>query len=67
MLFRAIKKIKEDIQVIYDNDPAAKNIFEVIFCADLYNFFYQKNILEKSEKRIHIFTLLCLFVKLKTV
>ena len=32
MLFRAIKKIKEDIQVIYDNDPAAKNIFEVIFC-----------------------------------
>ncbi len=32
MLLRAIKKIKEDIQVIYDNDPAAKNIFEVLFC-----------------------------------
>ena len=32
MLLRAIKKIKEDIKVIYDNDPAAKNIFEVLFC-----------------------------------
>ncbi len=32
MLLRAIKKIKEDIKVIYDNDPAAKNILEVLFC-----------------------------------
>lgn len=32
MLLRAINKIKEDIKVIYDNDPAAKNIFEVLFC-----------------------------------
>jgi serine O-acetyltransferase len=29
---RGITKVKEDIQVIYDNDPAAKNIFEVILC-----------------------------------
>lgn len=32
MLKRAIRKIKEDIKVIYDNDPAAKNIAEVLFC-----------------------------------
>ena len=32
MLLRVINKIKEDIKVIYDNDPAAKNIFEVLFC-----------------------------------
>ncbi len=32
MLLRAIKKIKEDVKVIYDNDPAAKNILEVLFC-----------------------------------
>ncbi len=29
---RGISKVKEDIQVIYDKDPAAKNIFEVILC-----------------------------------
>lgn len=29
---RGITKVKEDIKVIYDNDPAAKNLFEVIFC-----------------------------------
>ena len=29
---RGFTKVKEDIQVIYDNDPAAKNIFEVILC-----------------------------------
>jgi serine O-acetyltransferase len=29
---RGITKVKEDIQIIYDNDPAAKNIFEVILC-----------------------------------
>lgn len=32
MLLRAIKQIKEDIDVIYEKDPAAKNIFEVLFC-----------------------------------
>ena len=32
MIFRALKKIKEDIQVIYDKDPAANNLAEVIFC-----------------------------------
>lgn len=32
MLIRAINKIKEDIKVIYDNDPAANNLAEVIFC-----------------------------------
>ena len=32
MLLRAINKIKEDIKVIYDNDPAASNLAEVIFC-----------------------------------
>ena len=29
---RGIQKVKEDIQVIYDKDPAAKNIFEVVLC-----------------------------------
>ena len=29
---RGITKVKEDIKVIYDKDPAAKNIVEVIFC-----------------------------------
>lgn len=32
MLLRAIKKIKEDIKVIYEKDPAANNILEVLFC-----------------------------------
>ena len=32
MLIRALKKIKEDIKVIYEKDPAANNIAEVIFC-----------------------------------
>lgn len=32
MLMRAIHKIKEDIKVIYDKDPAANNLAEVIFC-----------------------------------
>ena len=32
MLKRAINKIKEDIKVIYDNDPAANNLAEVLFC-----------------------------------
>ena len=29
---RGITKLKEDIQVIFDEDPAATNIFEVILC-----------------------------------
>lgn len=29
---RAIERVGEDVRVIYDKDPAAKNIFEVIFC-----------------------------------
>lgn len=29
---RGISKVKEDIQTIYDNDPAARNIAEVILC-----------------------------------
>ena len=32
VLKRGIEKLKEDIKVIYDKDPAANNIFEVIFC-----------------------------------
>ena len=32
MILRAINKIKEDIKVIYDNDPAANNLAEVLFC-----------------------------------
>jgi serine O-acetyltransferase len=32
LLKRAINKIKEDIKVIYEKDPAANNIAEVIFC-----------------------------------
>lgn len=31
-LFRTLNKIKEDIRVIKENDPAANNIFEIIFC-----------------------------------
>ena len=30
MLLRAINKIKEDIKVIYEKDPAANNVAEVI-------------------------------------
>lgn len=29
---RGIIKVKEDIKVIYENDPATKNIFEVVLC-----------------------------------
>ena len=32
MLKRALNKIKEDINVIYEKDPAANNLAEVIFC-----------------------------------
>ena len=33
MLFtRAINQIKEDIKTIYDKDPAADNLFEVLLC-----------------------------------
>ena len=32
MLDRAIFHIKDDIKTIYEKDPAAKNIFEIIFC-----------------------------------
>ena len=32
MILRAINKIKEDIKVIYNNDPAANNLAEVLFC-----------------------------------
>ena len=32
MLKRALNKIKEDIKVIYEKDPAANNLAEVIFC-----------------------------------
>lgn len=32
LLLRAFSQIKEDIKTIYQNDPAAKNIWEVIFC-----------------------------------
>ena len=32
VLKRGIEKLKEDINVIYENDPAANNILEVIFC-----------------------------------
>ena len=32
MIRRAIRKIKEDIKVIYEKDPAATNLAEVLFC-----------------------------------
>ena len=32
MIIRALNKIKEDIKVIYEKDPAANNIAEIIFC-----------------------------------
>ncbi len=32
LITRALSQIKEDIKTIYEKDPAAKNIFEVILC-----------------------------------
>ena len=32
LIKRAIKQLKEDIQTIYEKDPAADNILEVLFC-----------------------------------
>ena len=32
LLKRTITQIKEDIKTIYDKDPAARNLAEVIFC-----------------------------------
>ena len=32
MQLKTLSKIKDDIKVIYENDPAANNIFEIIFC-----------------------------------
>ena len=32
MIFKTIRKIIEDIKVIYEKDPAANNIFEIVFC-----------------------------------
>ena len=32
MILRAINKIKEDIKVIYEKDPAANNLAEVLLC-----------------------------------
>ncbi len=32
MHFKTLSKIKDDIKVIYENDPAANNIFEIFFC-----------------------------------
>lgn len=32
MLFKTIRTINEDIKTIYKKDPAARNIFEVLFC-----------------------------------
>lgn len=32
VLKRGIEKLKEDIKVIYENDPAANNLLEVILC-----------------------------------
>ena len=29
---RAVERVTEDVRVIYDKDPAARNILEVIFC-----------------------------------
>lgn len=32
MKFNTLSKIKDDIKVIYDNDPAANSILEILFC-----------------------------------
>jgi serine O-acetyltransferase len=32
MFLRTINKIKDDIKVIYEKDPAVKNVWEIIFC-----------------------------------
>ena len=44
MLIRAINKIKEDIKVIYEKDPAANNIIEILFCYPEAYFVLDKNI-----------------------
>ena len=40
ILKRGITKVKEDIQVIYDKDPAAENLLEVIPLFSILNIFY---------------------------
>lgn len=47
MLIRAIKKIKEDIQTIYEKDPAASSFFEVIFCYPGFHALFMHRIAHK--------------------
>lgn len=42
MILRAFSKIKEDIQTIYEKDPAAKSFFEILFYPGLQALFMHR-------------------------
>ena len=33
------KNIREDINSVFERDPAARNVMEIIFCIVLYSFY----------------------------
>ena len=47
MLIRAFKKIGEDIQTIYDKDPAAKSLLEVLLCYPGFHALFMHRIAHK--------------------
>lgn len=47
---RGISKVKEDIQVIYDNDPAARSLAEVILCYPGLHAIIAYRLAHKSQK-----------------
>ena len=47
MLIRAFKKIKEDIQTIYEKDPAATSLFEVLLCYPGFHALFMHRIAHK--------------------
>ena len=47
MLFRAFTKIKEDIQTIYEKDPAATSLLEVLLCYPGFHALFMHRIAHK--------------------
>lgn len=47
MLIRAIKKINEDINTIYEKDPAAKSLLEVLLCYPGFHALFMHRIAHK--------------------
>ena len=47
MLIRALSKIKEDIQTIYEKDPAATSFFEVLLCYPGFHALFMHRIAHK--------------------